>query len=93
MIQQWMVNISSQEAANLVDSVSGHVPTSEFERFIVRRSSSSGGATRTTSPGAGSSDNSYMSADDGPETSGKAKEVPACNGHADEVRDVKKLAT
>ena len=36
------------------------------------------------SPGGESSDNSYMSADEAPQAA-KAKEVPACNGHAEEV--------
>ena len=75
VIQQWMVGISSQETSSLLASIS--VPVSSFERFIVRRSA------MEKSPSGESSDNSYMSADEAPQA--KAKEVPACNGHAEEV--------
>ena len=71
-----MVGISSQEAANLLSTVS--VPVSEVERFIVK-------SAMEASPGGESSDNSYMSTDEAPQTS-KVKEVPSCNGHQEEVR-------
>ena len=79
MIQQWMVGISSQETGTLLNSL--NVPLSQYERFIVRRSA------METSPGGESSDNSYASADEAPQT--KAREVPSCNGPSEEVREQK----
>ena len=76
VIQQWMVGISGQETSSLLSSI--NVPVSNFERFIMRRTA------MEASPGGESSDNSYMSADEAPQAA-KAKEVPACNGHAEEV--------